>query len=200
MFLFILLREFQINLVIFKLLFQLFLFNCVILRNKANRIYCHECLRLGDHTAHPNDQYDLRKLLQFIEQIRQQSDELIEKLTSSIETINQSFSILSQGLKTKYQLSEEQIKRFDAKQLNQALDQLLKYNETTKGILLDVEKCSNETFIQFNRISSEFKLNQLIYYDQIEQQKCQASDLDILCQTHQQLLLTFKQSQCLSII
>ncbi|CAD8119983.1 unnamed protein product [Paramecium sonneborni] len=157
---------------------------------KANRIYCLECLRLGYHSVHPNEQYDLIKLLQFIKQIRQKSDELIKQLSSCIEKINLSFSILSQGLKQKYQLSEDQIQRFDAKQLNQALDQMLKYNETAGKILLDVGNCSKETFIQLNKISTQFELNELIYCDQIEQQKGQAQDLEGQNQLNTKILAT----------
>ncbi|CAD8090475.1 unnamed protein product [Paramecium sonneborni] len=142
----------------------------------ANRIYCFECLRLGDHIAHPNDQYDWKKIFQVIEQIRQQSDELIKQLTSSIEKIQKSFSLLCQALKSKYQLSKEQIQKFEINQFNQALDNMLKYNRIAQGIQLDIEQCSNDTFIQINKIITELKLNELIYYKLNDQQIVQAEE------------------------
>ncbi|CAD8061914.1 unnamed protein product [Paramecium sonneborni] len=53
---------------------------CLNEQCKANRVYCHQCLRNGDHIAHYKDQKSLKELIEFFHEFEKDTESLISKL------------------------------------------------------------------------------------------------------------------------
>ncbi|CAD8208414.1 unnamed protein product [Paramecium pentaurelia] len=113
---------------------------CLNEKCKANRVYCHQCLKNGDHVAHMKDQKDLKELIEFFYEVEQENGSLISKLSLMFGEIIKLFTQLNQGLEQKFQFSKDKLLRLNAKQLNQALDQVVKYDEIKKGLFEEIKK------------------------------------------------------------
>ncbi|CAD8080426.1 unnamed protein product [Paramecium primaurelia] len=157
----------------------------------ANRVYCFQCLLNGYHADHLNDQYDLNKLIELFQNIEKQSESLIEKLNLMIGKINESLAQLNQGLKQKYQIKKQRLQKMNANQLNQALDQIVKYSENTKNLQECVEKYSNQLNNQLNAQIQELKLEQINYSQITQEQLLQAEEF------YQKGIKVLKQGQLL---
>ncbi|CAD8090447.1 unnamed protein product [Paramecium sonneborni] len=129
----------------------------------ANRVYCHECLRNGDHVAHMKDQLDLKDLINFFEQISEENDGFLKKINKQIEKINQKAYQLSQGLRKKYSLSFAKLQQLDAKQLNQAFNKIIEYRKILKTMVGEIEECINHLIIQLNQQIKGLQLEELQY-------------------------------------
>ncbi|CAD8213206.1 unnamed protein product [Paramecium pentaurelia] len=137
---------------------------------KANRVYCHECLRNGDHVAHIKDQKNLKELIEFFYNVEQENGILISELSLIFGEIIKLFEQLKKGLEQKYQFSKERLLGLNAKQLNSALDQVIKFDEFKKGLFDEIKKFSDDMIISLKIYITELKIEQ-VYYIQSNQQE-----------------------------
>ncbi|CAD8190910.1 unnamed protein product [Paramecium pentaurelia] len=133
---------------------------CVNKLCKANRVYCHQCLKNGDHVAHQKDQKNLIELIEFFHKIEQESENLISKLCSMVEEIRELFIELNQELRKTFQFSKERLQQLNAKQLNQALDQIIQFDEIKIDLLQELETCSDNMVNQLKILIKDLKLKQ----------------------------------------
>ncbi|CAD8169907.1 unnamed protein product [Paramecium pentaurelia] len=138
---------------------------------KANRVYCHQCLRNGDHIAHIKDQKNIKELIEFFNKVEQENEDLIQKLSLMLGEIIELFTQLNQGLEQKYKFSKKRLQKLNAKQLNQVLDQVLKYDEITKGLFEDIQKSSDDMIIQLKGNIKDLKLEEANSHQQNKQEQ-----------------------------
>ncbi|CAK59172.1 unnamed protein product (macronuclear) [Paramecium tetraurelia] len=138
---------------------------------KADRLYCMHCSRNGIHFSHPQYQYQLSNLFDHIEKIEKECDDLINRLNKQMDFVYQSFYLLIGGIKTKYQISKEQIFNLNSKQINSILAETIQFKSFRSTIEILIQKYSNELQDQIQKLFQDLNLNQLNYY--------QVSDQDI---------------------
>ncbi|CAK64758.1 unnamed protein product (macronuclear) [Paramecium tetraurelia] len=131
---------------------------------ESSRIYCDQCLRNGDHIDHINDQWNLSRLIQVFKSIEKKSKTLISDLCLMNEVINQLFTKLNQKIRKKFQYSQERIQGQDTKQLNQILDEIIKYDEFQKELLEELHHYSDNMIMYLTRQITELKLDKLSDY------------------------------------
>ncbi|CAK58106.1 unnamed protein product (macronuclear) [Paramecium tetraurelia] len=135
---------------------------CLNKECKANRVYCDQCIRNGDHIAHINDQWNIQKLILIFQNIEKESETLKSDLCLINQEINKIFTQLNQKITKKYQYSKERLQKLDAKQLHQILNYIIKYEEVEKSVLNEVKKCSDDMIMQIKRYTSELKIEELL--------------------------------------
>ncbi|CAD8115389.1 unnamed protein product [Paramecium primaurelia] len=133
---------------------------CLNKQCKANRIYCHQCLKKGDHIAHLQDQKTLVELINFFYEMEQESENLISKLCSIINELKELTLELNQGLRKKYQFSKERLQKLNARQLNSTLDQIIQFDEFKTGLLTELEPQYNNLINKLKRQIKDLKLDQ----------------------------------------
>ncbi|CAD8129769.1 unnamed protein product [Paramecium sonneborni] len=67
-----------------------------------------------------------------------------------VDEIIELFNLLNQRLRNKYQFSKDRLLRLNADKLNQALDDVIKYDETKNVLLDEVKKYSDHLTIELN--------------------------------------------------
>ncbi|CAD8215549.1 unnamed protein product [Paramecium octaurelia] len=146
---------------------------CLNKQCKANRIYCHQCLKNGDHVAHPKDQKNLIELIDYFHNLGKESEKLIQNLCLMVEQLKDLMFQLNQELRTKYQFSKERLQSLNTKQLNQALDQIIQYDDIQIIIKNQLQICSDNMIKQIQIQMNELKLDQVKIYqlNQQDQQK-----------------------------
>ncbi|CAD8209486.1 unnamed protein product [Paramecium pentaurelia] len=150
---------------------------CLNEKCKANRVYYHQCLKNGDHVAHMKDQKDLKELIEFFQEVEQENGSLISKLSLMLGEIIKLFNQLNQGLEQKYQFSKDKLLMLNSKQLNQALDQVIIYDEIKKGQFEEKKKCSNDIIISLKKYIKELKLGEVNYFSSKQQEQGNVEEL-----------------------
>ncbi|CAD8163685.1 unnamed protein product [Paramecium octaurelia] len=150
---------------------------CLNKQCKANRIYCHQCLKNGDHVAHPKDQKNLIELIDYFHNLGKESEKLIQNLCLMVEQLKDLMFQLNQELRTKYQFSKERLQSLNTKQLNQALDQIIQYDDIQIIIKNQLQICSDNMIKQIQIQMNELKLDQVKIYQLNQQDQKKVKEL-----------------------
>ncbi|CAK86533.1 unnamed protein product (macronuclear) [Paramecium tetraurelia] len=148
-------------------------FTCFNQFCKKSRIFCFECVRNGDHNIHSGDQKRIADLFDYIENNRLQIEEIIQQLHQIFAYITKSFSLLEQGLKNKFLLTNSELCKIDPKQVSSAVNQIFQYKNFSLNILQDINNKSIVLCESINKCGSVFGLENINIekqdYQQIKQ-------------------------------
>ncbi|CAD8213469.1 unnamed protein product [Paramecium pentaurelia] len=129
------------------------------------RLNCFKCLKKGKiHLDHIDDVEKFKTLMEFIKNQNQACDNLINHLSTYIESMNQSFTQLKCGIRQKYSLQNEQLVNLNSQQLNDYLNStvnLIEYKQSITAIISDYTKKITH---QFNILYEQLKLSSFNYY------------------------------------
>ncbi|CAK78291.1 unnamed protein product (macronuclear) [Paramecium tetraurelia] len=135
---------------------------------KGNRIYCIECLKQGHHASHLPDQYDIKCLQMNFLKIKLKCENLITNLDQMIKEIDELSTQLFQGLKAKYSMSIERLKQLDQGEMNEVIEQMIKFDEVQTDLMVKVKECQKNLINLLQEKIVDLKLQKDI---QIENQK-----------------------------
>ncbi|CAD8204362.1 unnamed protein product [Paramecium pentaurelia] len=138
---------------------------------ESRLIFCI-CIKEGYHTQHNEDVKEIQNFRQLVENKNQECDNLIHQLNKQIETVYQSFSKFTQGIRNKYQLSIEKLLKLNSKQVNDFLNQLIKFAEYKQSIIQILKQLTIKMVKNFDSLKEQLTLSSVTYY-QINNEKQQ---------------------------
>ncbi|CAD8196441.1 unnamed protein product [Paramecium octaurelia] len=139
------------------------------------RLNCFDCFKKGIHHTHSDDVKKVNSLIPFIETNNLVCENFIDDLNKYLETLNQSFSQFTQGIRNKYSLVKERLVNMNTYQINDYLNQTIKFTEYKESITKIVKDQINKLNHSFNNLYEQLQLTSFNYY-QIDQNDVKIPD------------------------
>ncbi|CAD8179770.1 unnamed protein product [Paramecium octaurelia] len=128
------------------------------------RLNCFDCFKKGIHHTHSDDVKKVNSLIPFIESNNKECDNLIDDLNKCVETLNQSFSQLTKGIRNKYSLVKERLVNMNSYQINDYLNSTIKLMEYKQSISKIIEEQIKKLNHAFNNLYEQLQLSSFNYY------------------------------------
>ncbi|CAD8185179.1 unnamed protein product [Paramecium octaurelia] len=116
-------------------------------------------------------------LIPFIESNNKECDNLIDDLNKCVETLNQSFSQLTKGIRNKYSLVKERLVNMNSYQINDYLNSTIKLMEYKQSISKIIQEQIKKLNHAFNNLYEQLQLSSFNYYQIDENNIQRAEDL-----------------------
>ncbi|CAD8215481.1 unnamed protein product [Paramecium octaurelia] len=168
---------------------------------KEQRLYCHECIKIGMHVTHLKHQEELPFLFEHISRIEKESDNLINRINKQMDLIYNDFFLLIGGIRSKYQISKQQLLNLNFQQINSFLSQSIHFKQFELTIEKLLQELIKEFQDQIKKLQKDLNLFALDY-DQISKSNIEKSeelyeigyklywnDEQIICQLFDDVLL-----------
>ncbi|CAD8209270.1 unnamed protein product [Paramecium octaurelia] len=156
---------------------------------QGQRLYCHECIKLGIHASHPQYQEELSFIFHHIERVKKECDNLINNMNKQMDAIQQDFQLLIEGIRSKYQISKQLLLGLDSEQINSLLSQTIYFKQFEQTFQNKLQKFTNEFLNQISKLMCDLHLNESIDYqvskihlnksEELYQQGIKSSNQDI---------------------
>ncbi|CAD8215522.1 unnamed protein product [Paramecium octaurelia] len=130
---------------------------------KEQRLYCHECIKIGMHVTHLQHQEELQSLFEHISTIEKESDDLINTINKQMDLIQNDFFLLIGGIRTKYQISK-QLPNLNSQQINSFLTQSIHFKQFQLIFENLLQQFIKEFQDQIKKLQNDLNLFALDYY------------------------------------
>ncbi|CAD8094326.1 unnamed protein product [Paramecium primaurelia] len=124
---------------------------------KQQRLYCIQCIKNGIHVSHPQNQEELPKMFEHIQQVEIECDDLTNKMTKQMDLLQQDFYLLIEGIRSKYKISKQQILNLNSQQMNSYVQQSVNFTSNQYNYAQ-----MNSNLKQKNQYLNYNQLNQVI--------------------------------------
>ncbi|CAD8079958.1 unnamed protein product [Paramecium primaurelia] len=131
---------------------------------KGERLYCHQCIKNGNHISHPQNQEELPFLFEHIQRVEKECADLIHSMNQQFDLVNHDFQLLIDGIRSKYQITKQQLLNLNSKQINSYLSQSIYFRQFEFTTIQLVQQLTNEIKSQIQKLLSDLQLNELNYY------------------------------------
>ncbi|CAD8203429.1 unnamed protein product [Paramecium octaurelia] len=161
------------------------------------RLNCFDCFKKGIHHTHSEDVKKVNSLIPFIESNNKECDNLIDDLNKCVESLNQSFSQLTKGIRNKYSLVKERLVNMNSYQINDYLNSTVTLNEYKQSILKIIQEQIKKLNHSFDNLYEQLQLSSFNYYQIEDNHFEQAEDL---CNQGKKLYLDFNYNEALKYL
>ncbi|CAD8204441.1 unnamed protein product [Paramecium octaurelia] len=131
---------------------------------KEQRLYCHECIKIGKHVTHLQHQEELPFLFEHISRIEKESDDLINRINKQMDLIQNDFFLLIGGIRSEYQISKQQLHNLNLEQINSFLSQSIHFKQFELTIEKLLQELIKEFQDQITKLKNDLNLFALDYY------------------------------------
>ncbi|CAD8157786.1 unnamed protein product [Paramecium octaurelia] len=127
---------------------------------KSYRIFCESCNRNEHPSSCRPDHYKFEKIISKFQEIEKQCESLEQDLKLTAGEIRKLFDQIIQIITKKYQYSKQRLEELNSKQLHQALDNVIKYDEFENNYFQDIKKISKNLIKELQTLLTELKLEE----------------------------------------
>ncbi|CAD8209835.1 unnamed protein product [Paramecium octaurelia] len=141
----------------------------------GQRLYCHQCVKIGIHVSHLEYQEELPFIFEHIKCVEKESSCLIDRINKQMALIDQNFYLLIDGIRSKYQISKQQLLKLNSEQLNSFLSISINFRQFESKIQNLLDQLTNKFSNQIQQLLIDLHLSELSYH-QIPQINLNISD------------------------
>ncbi|CAK81359.1 unnamed protein product (macronuclear) [Paramecium tetraurelia] len=130
----------------------------------GQRLYCHQCVKIGVPVSHLEYQEELPFMFEHFKKVEKECDYLIDRMNKQMDMINQNYYLLVEGIRSKYQMSQQSLLNLSSEQINSFLSSSISFQLFQSKIQNLLEQLTNKFLCQLQQLLVDLNLTDLNYY------------------------------------